>query len=112
VRKTTGIGFAAVLLLIPFTPVSFGLYLVLMLAASTAGGLLIGRRSAIYVALGTLSAFGLLKAWGDVYVFKIKPGTHPELFVLVALNLALALVCASATAAGVRVRKSNGSGIG
>jgi hypothetical protein len=82
------------------------LYLVLLLTASTVGGLLIARRSAVYVALCTLSVFGLAKAWGDVYLVRIQPGTHPRLISLVAVNLVLALVCASATAVGVRVRRT------
>jgi hypothetical protein len=97
------------LLLVASRSVSFAPYLLLTLTVSTAGGLLVGRRSAVYGVLGALSAFGLLKAWGDVYLFKIKPGSHPDLIVLISLNLALALVCAGATAAGVRVRRTYGS---
>ena len=96
-------------LLVASESVSFVPYLLLMLAISTAGGVIIGRRSAVYASLGALSAVGLLKAWGDVYVFKVKPGTHPDLIVLMAITLVLALVCASATAAAVRVPKAYGS---
>ncbi len=100
--RKTWIWFGAILLLIPFAPVSFGLYLALTLVASAAGGLLIGRRWAACVALGTLAVFGLAKAWCDVYVFNVKPHSHPNLITDAALNLTLALVCAGVTAAGVR----------
>jgi hypothetical protein len=67
-RRWTGAGFAVVLMVISFAP-SLPLYLALVLLASVLGGIVIGTRSAVYLATGILSTIAVLVACAAVFSF-------------------------------------------
>jgi len=98
------IAFAAALITIFFSIESLAAYVALILIASMLGGVAIGRRSAVYLALGTLGVLALLDAWEVAYVFRVSPHTHLHPVRVGVILLAIALAGGGTAAVGVRLR--------
>jgi hypothetical protein len=94
----------AVILIAIFWVGSLPAYIALVLASAVLGGMVIGRRSAVYVTLGTLGMLAVFDAWAVEYLFRVRPHTQPHPFRAGAILLALA--GGAAAAVGVRLRRS------
>lgn len=107
-RRWPGAAFAIVLVVISFAP-SLPVYLALALLASVLGGIVIGTRSAVYLASGILSTITVLAAFAAVFFFRVKPHAHPHPVAVVAVYLGIALAAGAAAALGVRISRDRRS---
>jgi len=104
-RGIIGVALVATLGVISLSPLglSFPLYIALVLAASMLAGVLIGHRSAVYVALGSMIVIGPLYEVAAEYLFRVERHTHQGLRIA-AFFVVYALLAAVAAAFGVWLR--------
>jgi hypothetical protein len=105
-RSGAAAGFATGLLAIYFVPTGgWPLYVVLVIAVAALGGYLIGKWSAVGVAVGCNIAFSALDLFAYEDVFRITPNHDSALLAVILVGQSL--VSVMATAMAVRLRRGS-----
>lgn len=76
-------------------------YLAVTAAISVLGGITIGQRWAVYLALATLGILSVLLVLALHFLFRVRPGSTPHPWKAVWILLGQTLIGATATALGV-----------
>jgi hypothetical protein len=96
---------ATILVLADFVPGSLALYVALTVVAASAGGLVIGHKLAIYVAIATAFLVVTSTLAAALILFRPDPHSHPHTLLWVSFAFAPPIASGATSALGVWCRR-------